>query len=393
MMQKFLTRLGRLWRLVVQPALDRAAVAFTPAGTGRTLVIIRADAIGDFVLWLSTAERLIARFGQPRTVLVSNHLVADLARATGLFDEVVGVDINAFKHDRRYRFAMLRRIRRLDAAVAVQPTFSRSFWGGDALLRATAAPERIGQAGDLNNMGAREKRISDRWYTHLVPAVPGPRHELERDADFLRGLGETVDGPASPSLGPLSPGPVGQLPAALQGSPDYVVIVPGAGSGRRMWPVDRFADLARRIADARGLRLVICGSPGERALGEELVRRSGLDGALMLAGQTSLTEMIETMRHARLVVANDSGGAHIAAAVGTPSICLLGGGHFGRFLPYPEALPDPRPICVHADMDCFGCNWRCTRPHDPQSPLPCLEAIPTEAAVTAALHALASRGT
>lgn len=386
-----LTKLSSLGHLALQSALDRAAGvavrgAASPAGEG-PLVIVRVDAIGDFVVWLASAEALVARYRPRRVILIANRLVADLARATGIFDEVVPLDVRAFQKHRRYRFSMLRRVRALGAAIAIQPTYSRDFWMGDALIRATGAPERIGQQGDLNNIRPWQRRLSDRWYTRLVAPVARSRHEMQRNADFLRALGVASAAPACARLGP-----VGARPDALDTGRAYFVVMPGAGSPRRKWPVERFAALARRVAVARDLRLVVCGSPGEKGLAEALARAAGLDDTLVLAGQTSVPQLVETIRGARLTIANDSSAIHIAAAVGAPSLCLLGGGHYARFLPYPETVqnlgPENRPACVHAAMACFNCNWQCSQPHGPQGPFPCLEAITLESATTAALRQL-----
>jgi len=60
------------------------------------------------------------------------------------------------------------------------------------------------------------------------------------------------------------------------------------------------------------------------------------------------------LRRCRLYVGAESAGAHMACALGIPNVVLLGGGHFGRFMPY-----SPLTSAVVLPMDCFGCNWRC----------------------------------
>jgi len=75
-------------------------------------------------------------------------------------------------------------------------------------------------------------------------------------------------------------------------------------------------------------------------------------------------------------VGNDTSAVHIAAAVGTPSVCILGGGHYGRFLPYAtETDKQVSPIPVTHQMDCFNCNWQCTQPHRKGDAAPCISNI------------------
>jgi len=57
-----------------------------------------------------------------------------------------------------------------------------------------------------------------------------------------------------------------------------------------------------------------------------------------LAGKTTIAQLVELIRNASLLIGNDSAAIHMAAATQTPSVCILGGGHYGRFLPYqPES--------------------------------------------------------
>jgi ADP-heptose:LPS heptosyltransferase len=85
-------------------------------------------------------------------------------------------------------------------------------------------------------------------------------------------------------------------------------------------------------------------------------------------------------------VGNETSATHIAVAVGTPSICLLGGGHFGRFVPYPDGVGGTIPVPVHHAMDCFGCDWHCTQPHRDGDPAPCIAAIAVDSVVREALN-------
>jgi hypothetical protein len=61
-------------------------------------------------------------------------------------------------------------------------------------------------------------------------------------------------------------------------------------------------------------------------------------------------------------------------------VCILGGGHFGRFLPYPAGATGhgPVPLPVYTPMDCFGCDWHCRYPVDPGQPYPCLGNVSVE---------------
>jgi ADP-heptose:LPS heptosyltransferase len=84
------------------------------------------------------------------------------------------------------------------------------------------------------------------------------------------------------------------------------------------------------------------------------------------------------MRNARIVISNDTGPAHIAAAVAVPVVCILGGGHYGRFMPYRVEAPTASnllPIAVSVELDCFGCNWACVYQRGPTEPMRCIKEV------------------
>jgi ADP-heptose:LPS heptosyltransferase len=101
------------------------------------------------------------------------------------------------------------------------------------------------------------------------------------------------------------------------------VIHPGAASGSRRWPAERFAAAARILA-AWGLPVVISGSAAERALADRVALAAGLGREAVLAGQTDLLGLAAIVAEASLVISNDTGVAHLAVAYGTPSVTLFG---------------------------------------------------------------------
>lgn len=340
----------------------------------RVVLVVRLDAIGDYLLWSRFALDLAALYPAPGhwRVLVANAAWAPLARSLSTFDQVLEIDRPRFLHDRGYRNQRLRAIRRLGAEVCIQPTYSREFLYGDAVVRASGARERIGSQGDLANQRGWIKSLSDGGYTRRIPADPGPLMELDRNLEFVRGLGARA---AQSGLPVLVLG--GDLPPGFDRSP-YYVLVPGASSALKRWPLERFAELARRLHERTGLRGVVCGGPAEQDLGQRLVIQAPVP-LESWAGRTSLDDTCRIVRDARLVVTNDTSAVHMAAALSVPAVCIVGGGHFGRFVPYPS-LPGARvPAAAFHSMECFGCNWRCIYHPAPGDAAPCLTGVTVEA--------------
>jgi len=337
-------------------------------------LIVRVDNIGDFILWLPSAKKLLSVYPAKRdSILVCNQACVDLAVATDLFSVVVGLDVARLTRDLRYRFQSLRLIARYRASIAIQPSYSRAFLSGDSLVRASGAKVRIGFDGDRNNIRLWEKRISDRWYTKLVRASDLPMMELDRNAEFLRNLGVADVHKCIGVLPKLI-----ELPSEKKIPYDYLVVFPGASSVTRIWPVESFARAAKKVVDEYGFIPIICGGEMERELGNRLLSLIGDERGKNYAGSTSLSELSEIIRGARLVISNETSAAHISAAVSTPSICILGGGHHGRFMPYPQDLEGVKPIAVTNQMSCFGCNWKCRFTDARSAPYPCVESVSVE---------------
>lgn len=337
----------------------------------KKLLLIRVDAIGDFILWLDTAKQYSKLYPTHKIILIGNQAWTDLVKELRLWDEVWTIDRHRFLCNLGYRWHILHRVCKAGFDTVIQPTYSRELLYGDALVRASYARKRIGSSGDLSNLDLWEKYFGNRWYTHLIETASEPMMELKRNAEFMRGLGLInfrvtiphleVEDTVNPQLVPDRP---------------YYILFPGASWAGRQWPLQSFAEIAGLIHEVTGWLGLICGGHGEELLGDQLMVLSNAPLENQI-GKTSLTTLAALTQKAELLVGNETGAIHIAAAVRTPSICILGGGHFGRFVPYEiETEQDgPLPIPVYHKMACFKCNWKCKYPIVKGEPAPCIKRI------------------
>jgi ADP-heptose:LPS heptosyltransferase len=140
-------------------------------------------------------------------------------------------------------------------------------------------------------------------------------HEVERWCRMLREAGIAAE-PSDLDL----PAPDVEPPAAAVRA---TVVHPGAASGARRWPVERFAAVTRASLE-EGRAVVMTGSSEERGLAEDVAARAGLPASSVLAGRTDLMSLAATVAAAERVVCGDTGVAHLATAFGTPSVALFG---------------------------------------------------------------------
>ena len=355
---------------------DSLALCSTPSPQKTQLevvLLIRQDAIGDFVMWLDTAKeyRKLYPPDKYKIVLVGNKIWCDLAKELPLWDEVLPVNVKAFKTLSLYRWNILREVRNFGAKIAIQPTFSREFYHGDSLIRASYALRKVSSVGDMSNRNWLKKTIADGWHTELIPTSTKIMTELERNAEFFQGL----------SLKPYQANyPKLKFPRTTTTNwweREYYVLFPGVSTALRQWPVECFAEIADRIYNETGLTGILDGAPSEKPLAESIqsISRASLEWA-----GTLLDELPQLLKYTKFVVSGETSAVYIAAALETPVICVLGGAYFGRFLPYPELTGQEIVLeTVSYPMSCYGCNAKCVYPLQKNEPAPCVSNINVDA--------------
>jgi ADP-heptose:LPS heptosyltransferase len=345
---------------------DRAFIVNVPAKTG--IALIRLDAIGDFVVWSHSAKEFRKLFPSQKIVLIANQLWVDLAKKLPYWDEVWAIDPNRFKKNLFYRWRMIRKISTAGIETAVQSTFSRTL-AGDSVVRATGAYNRIGSTGDLSNISQVMKKMSDQWYTQLIPVALDSKTDLESNYDFINDLTGSDLRPEVHVFPTLK-----NLPSDFSIEKDYCIIFPGASRRGRQWPADRFVSLINEITIEFGWYCVLCGSAAEWDLCNTIACHTNFECS-NLAGKTSLSDFAELARRSKLIIGNETSAIHIAVAVDTPSVSITGGGHYGRFVPYPETANAAKPLIAVEWSPCFNCNWNCSQPRDSAGVMPCIEKI------------------
>ncbi len=376
--------------------VDRLVLLTRPSPDAARVLLVRLDNIGDFVVWLDAAQAIVAYYrGLGKHVtLLANGVWSDWARELGVFDEVIPLEEKRYRRDLRYRWRMGRQLRSGMFGTAVQPAYTRILAGGDALVRVSGAIHRIGPVGVFDRGAERHRRRGDRGYTRLLATDDGPPGEMRRNASFVRALTLTSYkakvARLSELTGLLLPR---DLREELQAS-RYFVLFPGATFAGRLWPASRYVEVAERLHAETGFTGVICGGPGEAAQAKWMCEASAMP-LLNWTGRTSLAGLAAVLAGAELLVGNETSAVHIAAAVGTSSVCIVGGGHYGRFMPYSVEKGDERPLPVPAlhAKPCFHCDWRCVY-HPPKgTPVPCIDEVTVQDAWNAVQDALAGRVT
>jgi len=336
----------------------------------RKLLIVKPTSLGDVVQSLCVPCALKRAFPDRFVGFLVSDALAELLEGHPCIDEVVPFPYRRLKSGSV--FGAFRELRaRLrpggwDVAADLQG-LARS--GIAAWL--SGAPLRVGYSD------ARE--FSRLAYTHRIASDRLAEHAVERYMKIAAFLGADT---APVEFGLSADEEDKERFLAAAGGEPPVVLVPGARWETKRWPAPFFAELGRELHRRTGRRIVLLGSAAEAGLCAETARAIG-PAALDISGRTTLSGLKAALAAAALVVSNDSGPMHLAAALGTPTVSIFGPTSPERVAPWGQER-----FVVRSGLDCAGCYRRKCHTMPP----PCLASIEPERVFEVCMKALDGRG-
>jgi lipopolysaccharide heptosyltransferase I len=302
------------------------------------ILLIKPSSLGDIVMALPALSALRRSFPRARISWLIRPEFAPLIEGHPHLDEIILFDRKslgrAWRDPAALRelTALVSRLRRsrFDAVLDLQGLFRSA-----SLAWLSGCKQRFGPIW--------RKELARYFYTTAI----APRLEWVHVVDYYLKLVEAMGG-ADLRVEFVLP----EKPAATATARDllsrhgvdqgrYAVIIPGSAQVSKCWPADRFADLADRLTSDHGLAVVATGSKSESVMIEQ-IQALAKHPIINLAGRTSLPELTEVLRMAKLIVSNDTGPGHIAAALGRPLVMMFSWSNPLRVGPY------RRPECIVA---------------------------------------------
>jgi ADP-heptose:LPS heptosyltransferase len=314
------------------------------AGQPASILMIRADRIGDQILFLPFLASLRKQLPFAQIHLAVPEDVAPIYRLWGEVDR-----LHTFRRDEGHRSAgyrnkLLQKMpRHFDWVIL--PAFN-----GEKLSYKLAsrmeAKRKVGFAGEFRGVKARHRCGYEKIGGEKVP-VPNPDiHELEKYRLLLQHLG------LKPEIDlPLIRTGRGDRPHSSERNKSNPRIILAVGTVNAIKEYPRWAEVAASLNAKLNPEWVLVGGEGEKAPPELLQALTAK--ARDLRGQTNLEELSREILAADLFLGVDTGPAHLALALGKPAVVVLGGGDYGRFFPYGKSRVVTHP------MECFQCHWEC----------------------------------
>jgi len=303
-----------------------------------TLLLIRLDAIGDYVLFRNFLKILSEseQYKNYYVTLCGNIAWKELAEALdkNTVYEFIWIDRNLFLNNLSYKYRILKQIYSQGFEKVVDTIHSREILFGDAIVKSSNAIEKIGSEGSIEQYAKWKRKIfSDRIHTKYIPASEENLFEFFRNKEFFERLLESSLNINRTSID------ISKIVFDKYLPEKYVVLFPGAGEIKRRWDIKNFIRVAEFLVSEYSMKLVVALSTKEKPLAQE-IKSTLKENIIDYTGVTSLSQLAKLLSGAELLISNDTSAVHFAAAVGTPFICISSGKHFGRFHPYPKALFD-----------------------------------------------------
>lgn len=309
--------------------------------------------LGDAVMTTPALERLRSSFPESEITLLATPLTAGLFEGSPFINDIIAYrrreeGVKAF-----FKTAGQIRARRFDLAVLFQNAFEAALLAalGGARWRIGFAEQ--GRGWLLTHRLHRGARHRNRHQIHDYLEIVA---ECERVC-----LGEDFKPAIETPLPSLAATPA-QLHAAaklrhrweIDSRPLIALNAAATNSRAKCWPADRFAALADSLMSEFGAQVVLIGADPEYETAEAVRKLMMRRGAINLAGETTMAELIGLLSGASLLVTNDTGPAHVAAALGAPTLTIFG----------PTNEFETAPMGVRAEMiraegiECARCMRR-----------------------------------
>jgi len=338
----------------------------------KRLLLVRTDSIGDFILFSPCLQYYRNLFPDYEITLVLRNEVAPLAELCPHVDAVWKLEWSILRYSFIERFKLQRKISKHGFSIAINLMYSLNLSLADAMIGWSLAPRRIA----FTSLGSRKRCM--RYYTELVPDDAKNKFEMDRNFDLIRYLGYSGEIVRQSRIWTslTDENTITNFLSTL-GCNKFAVLFPSAQNQIRMWSKNKFIETIIESSKLHPLYWLVCGSEAEANLCNDIAKELDAYGinATSITGKVSLRVSALIVRESVFCLANESMAVHMAAAMNIPTVCILGGGHHGRFFPYPG---NPLTVAVTHETDCYHCNWNCR-----QERISCIEDISVEQVVIA----------
>jgi ADP-heptose:LPS heptosyltransferase len=285
----------------------------------RSILVIKLDKLGDIILASPFFRELRRNFPEASITAITSVESDKVMQSCPYVCQTIPVSVNPLNIFALRRFAQSLKARASAADLTLVPRYSVDLYGAGWISFFSGAPMRLGFSESADPRKARVNRGADALFTDTV-SPNGVKHEVERNLDLLRHLNLAIADTRLEMWFSESEKRTAESMLAKGSNTDALLIAVGLGASqaKRMWPVERYADVCRKLHSMTGARFVAMGSPAEIPALNRFRERVGEPVAVF--GTVSLGTVAAIFSRCSLFLGSDSAQKHIAAAVGVPVV-------------------------------------------------------------------------
>lgn len=319
------------------------------------ILFIRPDAIGDSLLAASMLQSIKNKFANHEIVVLCQRSVSDIYRYNPNVSDIITLNKKQFVEDNAYKKELLSELKSHQFDIVLNTVYSREL-SMEKLVHDIGAKKTIGFFV-TNQRGRWDFTFRyNNQYDQLVK-YNGNEYDLELDKYLflLKELNINISHPLLPTIYWSQEDDLYAEKILSENNlldKKIIILFAGAQSKHRLFYGYGKA-LAEYGFDSQKYILVLLGAEQDMDINE----KNGADSKLStinLCGKTTITQAAALMARATFGLGTETGLAHLAAAVKLPHVIIIGGGHFGRFMPYSE-----KTSLVANPITCYRCNWKC----------------------------------
>lgn len=330
----------------------------------KSILIIFNLALGDGVIFLNSIANLRSKYpkSEYQITLVCQKGLDVIYTNNAILDKVISFDFTKATVNIKERFKVIKEIRKNYYDIVLDPVGVNECFTNVLMTKNALGKIKIGCIIDLYEKKC-SKNILKKTYNNIKKIYT--KTLIEQYYEFFY---DSYDVKYS------------KLPMVnnkLKLPKNYYIVFPSASMNLKKWPIERYAELIKKIYKKTNLPLVICGTKVDQESFDELLPLISNVEIINIIGKTNLLEFIDVIDKASFVISNDTSTYHIGVICQTPTAIITGGYTYDRYVSYEfnGSNKYKKPYIIVNKMPCFNCINNCNKINKNDSVWPCLNNV------------------
>lgn len=334
----------------------------------KKVLVIYNLALGDGIMLLGVAGALrkIYPEDQYELTLTCQSAFAQLYKNYDIFDNILPLDFSGSVVNLTSRKQLFEKLREEYYDIIIDPVGSENCSTNIWVAHAAVGTEKIGVLDTTFKHMQCPEKLRKKIYTKIIKINKPNLHLIEYYAEFFNRL--------KPEVCVAHPANLKRVSLNFDLPKKYFIVFPTASMAVKRWPVEAFAEIAKKIYSTTQLPMVTCGTEHDRLDVDKFRKLTPEIPIIDCIGKTNIMEFCEVIGRAALILTNDTSAYHIAVAQQCPTALIAGGYTYTRYANYHySSLGYKDPVLVSKYMDCYDCNNHCI--YNNRDIFPCISGI------------------